>query len=212
MSRQEVAQQAPAPGLNLEHFPAAALTTETILTRAHSANYDAGYFSSSMKGRFDLSSPRGTCYAADDIVTAIRESFGVATVGGFVPAEDASRMRVTLFKGVQGSFAAVSTPEAANFGVTGELPNMVPYGVPQAWAAAFDEAGYDGIRYASRFSPGLPAAWAIFGESGARQVGDVLQVLDGPDACAQAGLTVLPLRPKASELTKLSPPEADHDQ
>ncbi len=55
---------------------------------------------------------------------------------------------------------------AADFGVTRELESMTPYDVPARWAAAFDAAGFDGIWYGPRFSPGSASAVALFGAAG----------------------------------------------
>lgn len=214
MSREQVAQQPPAPGIIRlgARFPKAWLEVTDVVARVHSADLDAGWYSSSMQGRFDLAAPRGTCYAADTIAAAFRESLGVVAVGGHVPRADAEARAVTLLTGIRDRFAAVSDPGAAAFGITSELTSMTPYATPQAWAQEFDEVGFGGVRYASRFTPGPATAWAIFGPTGAHPVGVVKEVISGTEACARAGLRVLPDPPKSAELTKLSPPRPTEEE
>lgn len=207
MSREVVAQRPPADDALLEDFPAEALSPARVLARAHSTGNDAGYYSSSLGGRFDLPAPRGTLYAADDIAGALRERLGIVIRQGRVSSSDAHGTRVTKFTTRGGQFAAVSVPEAANFEVTSELTSMTPYVVPQAWASAIERAAFDGIRYSPRFTPGPPTAWAIFGKSGAGSCGTQVEILDGVSACAEAGLQVLPNPPKRTDITVLAPPK-----
>lgn len=82
-------------------------------------------------------------------------------------------------------------------GVTQELAASEPYDLPQRWAAAFDDADFDGIRYQPRFTTERAEAVACFGPSGRpvpvqpvssrRTVADVLRdngytVLDIPSS------------------------------
>src|SRR5690625_7984396 len=54
-------------------------------------------------------------------------------------------------------------------GVTGELSAVPDCGLSQAWAKACASAGFDGLKYAPRFTPGGGgAAYALFGEAGGR--------------------------------------------
>ena len=53
--------------------------------------------------------------------------------------------------------------------VTAELSTITPYRVPQAWARAFRDNAFAGIRYAVRHSTSRRrASYAIFGPSGER--------------------------------------------
>ncbi len=49
--------------------------------------------------------------------------------------------------------ADLTAVAAIGCGVTNELSTMVPYTVPQLWASAVDEYGWDGISYRTRFNP-----------------------------------------------------------
>jgi hypothetical protein len=63
--------------------------------------------------------------------------------------------------------ANLVTRRAAGFGVTNELCDMTPYNVPQAWAGALQEAGYEAVRYRTRFDTGMiPRGLAHFGDAG----------------------------------------------
>ncbi|UOE44969.1 RES family NAD+ phosphorylase [Agromyces larvae] len=206
MTREQVAQQLPASDLDLTDFPSAWLNPTATLARAHSADRNAGWFSSNLGGRFDLPAPDGTCYLADGVLVALREALGVVTLNRSVPATDVDARAVTLLTNVAGRFAGVSLPEAASFSVTSELTSMTPYAVPQAWARAFRAADFDGIRYGSRFTPGAATSWALFGEAGAHPIGTTVEVITGREACKRAGLNVLEGPPRSSDLTKVEPP------
>lgn len=59
------------------------------------------------------------------------------------------------------------TDDAANFGMTRELATVTPYTIPQRWAAAFDDTGFAGLQYQSRFTTGAaPNAVALFSKAG----------------------------------------------
>ena len=73
MSRNEIAQRPPAEGQDLSAFPAK--NAGGTLWRAHAANLEPWFFASDEFGRFNLSPPNGSCYAATDPETAVRERF-----------------------------------------------------------------------------------------------------------------------------------------
>jgi len=144
------------------------LTGRRQVHRGHRRSNGPWWFSSSGGGRFDLAAPRGTCYVAFDEATAIRETVGEALASLGVIAHDfaADRMLSTLRVPGTHELADACADAAAGFGLTRELCSMTPYDVPWAWAAAFD-AGFDGIRYQTRFTPGPAAnAAAVFGPAG----------------------------------------------
>jgi len=159
--------QGPPPA-SLTGFPAHCLTPDTTLFRAHKDSLSPWWFGSDAGGRFDLPSPRGTCYTALDAVTAVRERLGpVLGPGRSVPEsvlEDVVVSRLHLPR--EREVADLQSRRAAAFGVTRELESMVPYAVPQAWARAFDTAGLAGVRYGPRFTPGEASSVAVFGEAG----------------------------------------------
>ncbi|MEN0135048.1 MAG: RES family NAD+ phosphorylase [Rhodococcus sp. (in: high G+C Gram-positive bacteria)] len=167
MTREDVALQAPGTR-TLTGFPGWRLTGRRQVYRGHRVSNGPWWFSSSGGGRFDLAAPRGTCYVAFDETTAIRETVGEALASLGVIAHDfaADRMVSTLRVPGTHDLADTCADEAAGFGVTRELCSMTPYDVPRAWAAAFD-AGFDGIRYQTRFTTGEAAnAAAVFGPAG----------------------------------------------
>lgn len=206
MSRQRVTQEAPDAGVRLDAFPAVELASDHEVVRVHGLQHDPGWFSFDKGGRFDLALPRGTCYAGDALGVALREALGGMARHDRVPASEARLRAATVLVGLTGRFAAVSEPDAARFGVTAELTSMPTYAVPQAWAEAFDAAGFDGIRYTARFTPGPANSWAVFGPAGAHPLGRVVEVIPGIEACRRAGLRVLPGIPPSSALTTLPPP------
>lgn len=55
------------------------------------------------------------------------------------------------------------------FGITSEIGSIVPYGCPQAWAAALWAAGSTGVIYGSRFDPARAESVALFGPHGERK-------------------------------------------
>jgi hypothetical protein len=95
---------------------------------------------------------------------------------------------------------------ARGFGVTGELASMVPYDLPQRWAAAFAAAGYQGVRYRIRHDPGGSRALALFGAAGERRwpQGRSQQVAGSLLArlASEAGVRVAPI-PAASDLPEV---------
>ena len=157
------------PPESLTGFPAYPIGAETELFRAHGRSLGPWWFGNDGSGRFDLPTPRGTCYLALDPLSALRERLGPVLGGSQAVPESlleesvVSRLRLPEARDV----ADVQDRGAAGFGVTRELESTVPYAVPQAWARAFDEAGFGGVRYGPRFTPGESSALALFGEEGA---------------------------------------------
>ncbi|MFJ8896680.1 RES family NAD+ phosphorylase [Leifsonia sp. NPDC102414] len=212
MTRARVAQQPPAPDLDLTGFPTARPTGD--LVRAHSTAHGPWYFANDGGGRFDLQGDRGTCYAADTVRTAVRERLGESCVASKIVAfDDADAMTVSVIEVVpMYRAAAISAPGADDYPVTGELANMSDYTVTQAWAQRFDEDTdnrFDGIQYRSRFAiADAPECWATFGPAGpADRPVAALALMDGHAACAEAGLTVTPPPPMSpGVLTVILPP------
>lgn len=207
MSRGDVAQLPPASDLDLSGFPREVVESTREVFRAHSAGRHPWYFSSDNAGRFNLDDPRGTCYLADTIRAAVRERVGEQFVNArFVAPEDAQRMRVSRLALPLGLCAAdLEAPRVAEYPVTGELSTMGDYRVTRAWAEAFADAGFEGIHYRGRFSHFEGnSSWAVFGAAGAHDEAPTLvrDELDGFEACAVAGMRVLPAPP--SEVVGLS--------
>jgi hypothetical protein len=157
------------PPASLAGFPAYPVGADTDLFRAHGRDLGPWWFSNDAAGRFDLPAPRGTCYVALDPLSALRERLGPVLGGsqavpeGLLVETVVSRLRLPAARDV----ADTQDRGAAAFGVTRELESTVPYAVPQAWARAFDEAGFGGVRYGPRFTPGDSSALALFDAAGA---------------------------------------------
>lgn len=134
------------------------------LHRVCRAETGTWWFSSDMSGRFDLQPPEGTCYFATDDYGAIREA---SRLGPVTPAWVANR-EIRVVPGPASARLAATTREAAaHFGTTSELATMIPYALPQRWAAAFRAAGFDGIRHVLRHdSRARPGGVSLFGRAG----------------------------------------------
>lgn len=164
--RQLPSLAAPPPPEQLTAFPVWHVHAGTVLCRVTSADHGPWWFSSTGEGRFDLPPPRGTCYLADDEVGAVLEVLGPLTVVAPSWAKQRSLWHLDLPE--QCSAADTTVRAARGFGVTAEVASMVPYRVPQLWAAALAAAGHRGIRYRIRHDPGGARALALFGAAGER--------------------------------------------
>ncbi len=66
--------------------------------------------------------------------------------------------------------ANLTDRRASGFGVTAEIHTIVPYALPQAWAAALRGLGLDGVRYRLRHDPSVKGLGVgLFGKAGARR-------------------------------------------
>lgn len=127
------------------------------------------WFGSSMRGRFDLAEPEGTCYLATDEISALLEVVGPdlergAISSDFVKARSLRKLRLPG----ELDLADLTSREAVRFGITAEIGTIVPYGCPQAWAAGLRAAGSPGVAYWPRHDPARMAALALFGPHGER--------------------------------------------
>lgn len=204
MSDRERVAQGP-PTTSLEGFPTHVVGTTTDLFRAHASAFGPWWFGNEGGGRFDLPSPRGTCYTALDPGSAVRERVG-PVLGGAVAVPESlledvvvSRLRLPQERVV----ADLQSTTAGDHGVTRELETMVPYAVPQVWAQAFDRAGHAGVRYGPRFTPGGCSAVALFDDEGAKPWPPDPEPV--PAATAPGAPAVLPT-PRRADLTVVRPP------
>lgn len=205
-ARDRPAQRPPRHGLDFARFPARTLRPSTRLRihRAKRRGREAWWFASCPDdgpggGRFDLPSPRGTCYWATTAEAAIRELVGpfLAEHGWVSAALIADRELATAPRPAGLRMASLEDPRAnREFGVLGELDAMADYAVPQRWAASIADGGLDGIAYRARFSgPGRPNAYAFFGDAGVDASRPVDAAVTDVDAtvCAAAGIEVVPV-------------------
>jgi hypothetical protein len=161
-----------------------------VLFRSTNRENGAGYFSCDGGGRFDLSPPNGTLYAARSVHTAalerIRSPLEVPIgdgrirriegpyIDGGIEEEDAEQVLIwELTAERRLEVANLTAQGAAAFGVTLELsggggPNA--YNVAQKWAAKFHSEQFDGVEYSSRLASSTSRddnAVAVFGQAGA---------------------------------------------
>jgi RES domain len=195
MTRQRQ-RQGPPPE-SLEGFPPAIF--DGVGFRA--ARQDPWWFCTCGQCRFDLGpedpSGLGTLYAGTDPVSGVLEVIGPEFAGRPVARRFVAERTVwALAYDRPLQLADLVHRRAAGFGVTNELSTMVPYRVPQAWAKALADAGWDGISYRTRFntSPQVTGmAW--FDGAGAHGDWPATRWCDGDDpamieALAQFGIEV----------------------
>lgn len=176
--RSTPAQPAPPSAANLTDLPQCAVAG--LYYREHHRRADAidlgcWWFASTTPGdepggRFDRHSPEGTCYFGQSPGVAARER-----CGRFLAARrpvPRSHIAGRVVSTVEISLSAVADlvhPDAALLGVTAELAAGNDYGLSVQWADTIGVAGFSGIRYAPRFTPGQECALAVFGPEGAPQ-------------------------------------------
>ena len=124
------------------------------------------YFDSSPNGRFNLPAPRGTCYLAETAVGAFLETLG--RQGRVIPQSQVD-LRALSQLAVHGAYrvADCTVARARGFGITAGIHAMEDYGRTQAWARAFAEAGFEGVRYRISHDPRATGIGiALFGSAG----------------------------------------------
>jgi hypothetical protein len=126
--------------------------------------------------RFDLDPAvphgDGTLYAGVDPLTGVLETLGPELAAGGVVTRSflAARRDWVLAYDRPLELADLTARRAVGFGVTNELATMTPYDVPQGWAEAFHDAGWDGIAYRARFDPaGDAPSVALFDVAGVHE-------------------------------------------
>jgi len=158
----------PAGGAGLDAFPRFVLEPERPLVQVVKEGREPWWFGSSLAGRFDLPAPFGTCYLAEDPLAALLEVIGPDP--GLIPLELLTQRRLrTLHVPRHMVLADATDRRARDFGVTGEIGSIVPYELPQAWAASLRAAGFGGIVYWLRHDPARARGVALFGPQGARR-------------------------------------------
>ena len=154
-----------SPPGDLRDFPVYHLRPTQTVARIHRADRQACFYSSDGSGRFDLAPPLGTCYFGDDPLASFVEVFREAAVvaESLVMAKELSLLRPRD----EGQLADVTHPRSRRYGITGEIHTTTDYEVTQAWAAAFQRAGFDGVRYRVRHDPAQDlVGLALFGPTG----------------------------------------------
>ena len=156
----------PPDPAGLATFPKRQLTPATPLFRIHLHDRGPWWFSHSTSGRFDLPSPRGTCYLAEDPLGAFVEIF--RTIPAIPDIEVAARRLSTLHVQHPVILADCAARRARAFGITAAIHSGQDYELTQAWAAALAAAGFGGVRYLVSHDPAQRyVGVALFGPAGA---------------------------------------------
>jgi hypothetical protein len=145
------------------------LPTSRPLYRIHRRDLGAWWFSHDASGRFDLRSPRGTCYLAEDPLGSFVEVFRDTRI---VAERDVDgRVVSTLHVSEDVALADCTKSRARGFGVTAAIHSSEQYTRTQEWARAFADAGFSGIRYLVSHDPAqLLVGVALFGSAGAHDL------------------------------------------
>lgn len=189
----------------LDGFPRKRLEAKADLYRLAREGRSPWWFGSSGEGRFDLPPPHGTCYLAADPIGALLEVVGPDGDGGAVSARFlADRILHRLHAPAELRVADLTSRRASRFGITAEIGTLVPYDLPQAWAARLHAAGCEGLAYWLRHDPAHGEGVALFGREGKRDdwpAGEEIAV--GPELLArlrdECGIEVAEV-PRAGEL------------
>lgn len=160
----------PADPDRLAGFPSHFLSPELPLFRVARKGYDPWWFSSSLEGRFDLHEPYGTCYLAAEEMGALLELIGPDLESGAVSADFFRERRLWELRVPRKvRLADTTSRKASGFGVTAEIGSIVPYELPQAWAARLRAAAFGGLLYWLRHDPSRTEGYALFGPRGERK-------------------------------------------
>lgn len=207
--------KSPRAGLDVTNFPIHAWSEggefffrATMADPQTKKSFGPWWFSNNGEGRFDLSGSRGTLYGGHDEQSAIFEKLG--------PRRDEYPISHTNLKEYyvwrlpvdrSTRLASMCDVRSQSYGITNEIGDMTPYDIPQDWAEYFDNRGFHGIRFKSRFDTRVVChGIALFGDAGARNwAADFICRLDDQrivEMLEDAGYFV-PLPPTLAELTVL---------
>jgi len=155
----------PPAGLRAEQFPTHVHPADAPLYRVHRTSLGAIWFSSNQGGRFDLDAPGGSCYVAEDPVTALQEVFGGMLMVPSYLVEERAVSTVTATMDL--ILADLTDNRCMRFGLTAEAFTTVDYSLTQRWAAVLCGAGFAGVRYWARHDlEHRRACVALFGAAG----------------------------------------------
>ena len=171
-NRQRISLKSPPEEVSaLRGFPLRTLRRGTVLWRVTRAGRNPWWFSSSLKGRFDLLAPLGTCYLAMDALAALMELVGPDITNGAVSRSFFSQRRLRrLALPRTHRVSNLTDRRALGFGVTAEVHTITPYTRPQAWAKALKDSGAQGVLYLVRHDPSFTGRGVgLFGKAGERR-------------------------------------------
>lgn len=118
-------------------------------------------------GRFDLQSPRGTCYWALSPAAAIIEATSDPDQAVLPVVTLEALARLSVWQAVDVARARSRLADTTRPSVptlTAEIATIVPYTLPWVWADAFDADGRHGVLYRARFA--IEESVALFGPMG----------------------------------------------
>lgn len=145
MSSLSLSPPPPDPAVTLFDYPTKDWLPSFRLFRVGRRNKGTWWFSGDGSGRFDLdfaSTGRGTCYFGTDNIAAISEVFRAQPV---LEDDISSRTIRTIGSVPKRPLADTTVVACRPYGLTREIADVTPYDLPQAWAAAWHEANFDGI-------------------------------------------------------------------
>jgi RES domain-containing protein len=157
------------PTRPLKRFPS--LVVDGVLWRVHRSDRNPGWWSSDGSGRFDLSPPHGTLYAARQQLTGLLEAIGHSHTGtSAVPHGFLSERSITTFAVGSVRLANLSDRRIGSIGMSNSITTTGDYWLCQQWADAWhSDRQLDGVRWRSRFDPATRSnSVALFGQAGAR--------------------------------------------
>ncbi len=161
------------PPVSLNGFPEAAAATELHRLSEHPG---AWWYSSVARqndpdgGRFDLTRPDGTCYAAESLAGAVVEKL-FRTPAKVVVAERLTELfHLTAVVRVSPRTADLTNRRATGFGLNAEVQSSLDYAPTRQWATALHAAGFRALRYRLRNDVSQRLAGrALFGRAGLRR-------------------------------------------
>lgn len=173
--RDIVHQKRPKPGQDLSGFPSRRILKNAKIHRAHLTAYSPWHFTSAPKageehkgGRFDTPFPAGTCYVANNALTALAEKLGPKMLKDLPP--DAFDSWSVSSIALPRTYRTVDLDDQSCVGhgvISSEISSASPYRTTQAWAAAWHGHHFEGVRYRPRHDPQRSAtSFALFDEGG----------------------------------------------
>ncbi|MDZ7705072.1 MAG: RES domain-containing protein [Trueperaceae bacterium] len=122
-------------------------------------------------GRFDRTTPRGTCYLAEERLDgALVEKLLRTPVKVVVHERLVELFHATVTVRAAPPTADLTAQAATGFGLNAEVHDTLDYGITRRWAAALDEAGWRALRHRLRGDvTGELAGRCVFGGAGLHQ-------------------------------------------
>jgi hypothetical protein len=115
----------PSPDTLRGRFPVYAVPARTMMYRCHRAKFGPWWFGTSLRGRFDLPGPDGTCYTAESELITLLETWGGIQL---IPSpEIAQRVISAVVVNRELRVADATSNAAIGFGMTAEISTTSDY-------------------------------------------------------------------------------------